>query len=143
MIENMETTLVNLNDLIIPVTDEIKIAAEAAQTALDQANKTFMALENIARKETPWVIRSIMHLMNLRQRPVPFETWPNTLNGIRKPLFRERGETDEIKPALSIHCFVFVLLILAHTGCARTQPSRFYALTSIPEINKATRRIFQ
>jgi paraquat-inducible protein B len=53
MIENMETTLVNINGLIIPVTDEVKIAAEAAQTALDQANKTFMALEDIARKETP------------------------------------------------------------------------------------------
>jgi uncharacterized protein len=31
----------------------------------------------------------------------------------------------------------FVLLILIHAGCARTQPSRFYALTSIPEIAKA------
>ena len=28
-------------------------------------------------------------------------------------------------------------MVLAHTGCARTQPSRFYALTSIPEITNA------
>lgn len=53
LVENMETMLGNLNGLIVPMTGEIKIAAEAAQTALDQANKTFMALENIARRETP------------------------------------------------------------------------------------------
>jgi paraquat-inducible protein B len=53
MLENMETTLINFNDRIIPATSEIKIAAEAAQTALDQANKTFMAIEDIARKEAP------------------------------------------------------------------------------------------
>jgi uncharacterized protein len=28
----------------------------------------------------------------------------------------------------------FALAILIHSGCARTQPARFYALTSIPEI---------
>lgn len=31
----------------------------------------------------------------------------------------------------------FVLSILVHAGCARTQPSRFYALTAISEIEKA------
>lgn len=29
----------------------------------------------------------------------------------------------------------FVLLILLHAGCARTQPSRFYTLTAISDIN--------
>jgi len=53
LLENMDITLENLNNRISPVSGEIKIAAEAAQNALDQANKTFLALENITRRETP------------------------------------------------------------------------------------------
>jgi paraquat-inducible protein B len=52
LVRTMEVTLGNLNDQIVPVTGEIQSAAEAAQTALDQANKTFMSLENITRQET-------------------------------------------------------------------------------------------
>jgi paraquat-inducible protein B len=53
LLENMDITLENFNNRISPVSGEIKIAAEAAQNALDQANKTFLALENITRRETP------------------------------------------------------------------------------------------
>lgn len=53
LIENMESTFENINGLISPITEEIKTAAESAQAALDQANRTFMALEDIAKKETP------------------------------------------------------------------------------------------
>lgn len=53
LLGKMESTFSNLNSTIIPITEEIKTAAKVAQKALDQANKTFTALEDIAKKETP------------------------------------------------------------------------------------------
>jgi paraquat-inducible protein B len=52
LIRTMEVTLGNLNDQIVPLTGEFKSMAEAAQTALDQANNTFRSLENITKQET-------------------------------------------------------------------------------------------
>jgi paraquat-inducible protein B len=52
LLENMDSAMENIDDRISPLADEIKIAVEAAQTALDQANKTFVALENITTRET-------------------------------------------------------------------------------------------
>jgi paraquat-inducible protein B len=52
VVQNMEVILENLSNQIIPVTGEIKSVTEAAQTAIEQANKAFVALENITRRET-------------------------------------------------------------------------------------------
>jgi paraquat-inducible protein B len=52
VVQNMEVILENLSNQIIPVTGDIKSVTEAAQTAIEQANKAFVALENITRRET-------------------------------------------------------------------------------------------